>query len=389
MIKIEYRDRSLLVSWKKRIDKVSALIADAVSHKYLGTSFRTVKKNDLVSLYKSLTSFEQRVIDNSVAIKNWRTKLKSKDTVAIPAYILDENSYNFLVFLNENGQKEFQKLINVDSQNLIQLIDDIEKQSGGVLLNDRMSSPDSRSRLFNALEFLFVKNGYGKLSNTQEFYKATSIEVCPYCNHTPIRPKSKGGKDYSTGQLDHFYCKELYPYLALTLSNLVPSCGSCNGVGKGKGQEDMLIKNVVNPYTLPHSHGIDFTIDFTGTASVTKKSELADAIKINFKYVIPLLSNNDSVFSLHDIYNSKLCKEKALLAYKKAIEYAKEPYKKYVDKMLMTGRLVVTVDDQFISNLQISRRERDFSLRPDSCFMMSIFMNTYKTVTGRRMNHLL
>lgn len=388
MIKIEYRDKSLLVTWKKRVAKVSAYISDAVSHKYLGTSFKRVTKKELFSIYTKLTDFEKTVIDDTIGIKNWKSKLRSKDLVSIPSNIIDESSYNFLVYLNKDSQKEFQSLLNVEPSKLIEKIDSIEKQSGGVLQTDRLSKPESRSRLFYVLEDIFVKNGYLKLSNTQEFYNATSIEVCPYCNHVLIGPKSKDKKDYSTGQLDHFYCKELYPYLALTLSNLVPSCGGCNGTGKGKGQDDMLRKDAVNPYTLPHSHGIDFSIDLSGAASVSKWTELADATNIHIRFVIPKLSNNDTVFGLQNLYRTKGIKEKAIIAHKKALEYAKKPYKAYVDRTLGKGGIVVTVDDQFLTNLQISRRESEFSLCPDSCFMMSIFMNSYKTATGRRMNHL-
>lgn len=388
MIKTEYRDKALLVSWDKRVAKVSKILSDAVANRYVGTSFHNVTKKELKDLYTRLSDFEKDVLDKSITIKNWRSKLKSKDKISIPTLLLDEQSYNFLVYLNDNKQKEFHNLLNVTPDKLIDLIATIEKQSGGVLLSDRMSVPKNRSRLFNVLDEIFVKFGYLKLSNTQEFFLATSIEVCPYCNHVPIGPKSKDKKNYSTGQLDHFYCKELYPYLALTLANLVPSCGGCNGMGKGKGQDDMLTKEAVNPHTLPHSHGIDFSIDLTGVGSVSKRSELVNALGINVKYVIPELKNNDGVFAIENLYRSQALKDKALIAHEKALEYANKPYKQYIDRTLIKGGIVVTVNDQFVTNLQISRRECEYSLREDSCFMMSIFMNSYKTATGKRLNHL-
>lgn len=56
------------------------------------------------------------------------------------------------------------------------------------------------------------------------------IKVCPYCNRHFIDTyvPDKDGKIKSNAQLDHFYPKEQYPYLAVSLYNLIPCCGVCN-----------------------------------------------------------------------------------------------------------------------------------------------------------------
>lgn len=51
--------------------------------------------------------------------------------------------------------------------------------------------------------------------------------VCPYCNREYINHRSG---DTAGAQLDHFFSKDEYPIFALTLYNLVPSCGNCNRV---------------------------------------------------------------------------------------------------------------------------------------------------------------
>ena len=55
------------------------------------------------------------------------------------------------------------------------------------------------------------------------------IEVCPYCQRNYISSYDKK----TTADLDHFYPKSLYPFLALSLYNFIPSCQVCNSRFKG------------------------------------------------------------------------------------------------------------------------------------------------------------
>ena len=54
------------------------------------------------------------------------------------------------------------------------------------------------------------------------------IHVCPFCDGNP-----------ESTEIDHFYPKAHYPYLACHPLNLTPICGACNGP-EGKGQVDPL-----------------------------------------------------------------------------------------------------------------------------------------------------
>ena len=57
-----------------------------------------------------------------------------------------------------------------------------------------------------------------------------NIKVCPYCNHNFTLYIDILGKTKMKGlfQFDHFYDKSDYPYLSMSLYNLIPSCSSCN-----------------------------------------------------------------------------------------------------------------------------------------------------------------
>ena len=70
--------------------------------------------------------------------------------------------------------------------------------------------------------------------------------MCPYCHqafaHTLV--PMGGGRFRPT--LDHYYPKKKYPYLALSIYNLVPSCYTCNS--QLKGGKDFYQKKHLHPY---------------------------------------------------------------------------------------------------------------------------------------------
>lgn len=85
------------------------------------------------------------------------------------------------------------------------------------------------------------------IAGQQEAYwllRRLDIRVCPYCNRMytvtlPTKEELKSEEDFKTTRatFDHFYPKSHYPYLALNLFNLVPSCGVCNSNKSDSGQE--------------------------------------------------------------------------------------------------------------------------------------------------------
>lgn len=90
----------------------------------------------------------------------------------------------------------------------------------------------------NNTEFEFLTINYTTFTSREEhLYKPsdlftnTGITVCPYCNRTFIQStKRPNGVTKRTCQLDHFFPKDTYPYLALCFYNLIPSCSACNHI---------------------------------------------------------------------------------------------------------------------------------------------------------------
>lgn len=98
-----------------------------------------------------------------------------------------------------------------------------------------------------------------------------NIKFCPYCNSHPIVTTkiSKGTKGHqkknwvlpngtTRPDIDHFYAKTNYPFFAMNLYNLVPSCSSCNS--RIKGQADFSRELALNPFEASVDDYIKFTI---------------------------------------------------------------------------------------------------------------------------------
>jgi hypothetical protein len=87
------------------------------------------------------------------------------------------------------------------------------------------------------IEKTFDYKGKFQTSVITDFFTDNfNFTTCYYCNKDFILNFNKSKKT-STFQLDHFYDKEKYPYLALSFYNLIPSCSTCNST-KVKGSKD-------------------------------------------------------------------------------------------------------------------------------------------------------
>ncbi len=80
--------------------------------------------------------------------------------------------------------------------------------------------------------------------NRHKLLSLMGIEVCPYCQRNYISSFEENNDKRTTADLDHFYPKSLYPFLALSLYNFIPSCQICNS--RFKGTKDTY--NSVYPY---------------------------------------------------------------------------------------------------------------------------------------------
>lgn len=77
----------------------------------------------------------------------------------------------------------------------------------------------------------FVKGCNSEQWDTGQYIKMmidAGLMYCPYCNSHLLEAYQTSGGKMHKGPLDHFYDKNRYPYLALSVYNLVPVCDQCN-----------------------------------------------------------------------------------------------------------------------------------------------------------------
>ncbi|CAI3793778.1 hypothetical protein GLGCALEP_00856 [Pseudomonas sp. MM221] len=107
------------------------------------------------------------------------------------------------------------------------------------------------SKVFNYTNFCVKKKGW----DAYKFCGGLAVKICPYCQQLelPTLLMEKVNRGFRPA-LDHFFHKDKYPHLALSLVNLIPSCTTCNS--NLKGEIDFFENLHLHPYF--DSENIDF-----------------------------------------------------------------------------------------------------------------------------------
>ncbi|MEM5557682.1 hypothetical protein AAHK07_04085 [Aliarcobacter cryaerophilus] len=126
-----------------------------------------------------------------------------------------------------------------------------------------------------------------------EFVKKLDLKTCPYCNrnYTFIVDEESGKL---RPEIDHFYPKSIYPFLAMSFYNLIPSCPICNHTKSSKIKE-----NLINPYDIKDDD-FKFTykpIDISFSEVESKKYNM-NSFEIEFKNK----NENIDIFKLDELY---------------------------------------------------------------------------------------
>ncbi|MDH0647340.1 hypothetical protein N5D48_17930 [Pseudomonas sp. GD03858] len=85
---------------------------------------------------------------------------------------------------------------------------------------DRARFPDWMKDFADCFDFDTVARRYGEL-----LYALWGLTICPYCAIERIEGYARINV---RPDLDHFYPRTRFPFLGVSLFNLIPSCGTCN-----------------------------------------------------------------------------------------------------------------------------------------------------------------
>lgn len=245
-------------------------------------------------------------------LKNLIIKMKSNESL-VKVFFKDKNEFDnwmdkengesYIKWFKRQDDKKFnifKDFILGKREKLIELKDDI-----GEIYD--INEEDSINKYFKNMytEFRSANDGWCG----SELINSLGVKVCPYCNRTYIDSYriNANGKIKSNAQIDHFYSKDKYPYLALSLYNLIPSCSSCNH-SKGNNQNE-----VVYPYTEQFGNEGKFTTEFESDDEIYKYDlSYLYGKSDNFKILLNIkeesniknsIEASNKVFKLEEIYN--------------------------------------------------------------------------------------
>lgn len=106
------------------------------------------------------------------------------------------------------------------------------------------------------------------------FLKQLGVATCSYCNSDGVftlEYKAQGKPKHKKSELDHFWPRAEFPFLGLSLYNLVPSCTRCNRNIKGANHEPL--GEMIHPYSHDFHEGAKFYAVFKDYKGLTRPND--------------------------------------------------------------------------------------------------------------------
>lgn len=322
-------------------------LGEFIAKGYIGNR-ETQEKEKILKYYDVLTPAQQSLYLQHIDLgfKNIEDlkSVKSKKMKA-PSFMICEEGVSLLKKLFKN----LDRIASANVDEMLAFIDEYQKEFPTVVVKGK-TVIDKKSNIYESVKKIFVDKGYEMDKFKEIIWKASKVKVCPYCNRIyipfiSVESKDRTGKvkhkkptdkeDSIKGQLDHFFPKEKYPYLAISLYNLIPSCTYCNGTSS-KGAKDPLDEKIVSPFFLKSHTGLRFFIERfnEGIVDLDKCPESIE-LGIDVKEC-PDMANNERIFHLKDVYSAHRDIAADIIA--KFREWSPKPYIDSVEALLYSQK---------------------------------------------------
>lgn len=225
---------------------------------------------------KTIENFKTQVLSNFFH-KNGKQKPFKKDEKN-NKWQTNLDDFNNLIkrkFKNYSYEINLEKLITLSYDELCDLKDYIDKNK-------------SITELKTVKEKDYFYTLYKRLKKA-EYVKELDVSVCPYCNRNYILNFKKTNSLETTAQLDHFFDKKTYPYFAVSIYNLVPSCQTCNQRKSTKPND------IYHPFVSSFNDDVKFQLKIDDSKFYYNKSSLHIESKV--------IRNKDKIESHINIFN--------------------------------------------------------------------------------------
>jgi len=231
-------------------------------------------------------NFNQKLFDEH--IKYISIKLKENLRKASKRYYRTKKTLKCLQYLSKDGIIE--ALLKANPTQLKDFIHYFKTYFPSSIKEGKELNKVLRNEIFEKeYNNWSARKGYG----AYKFVTELDLKTCPYCNRNyTFIVNSEDGK--LRPELDHFFPKSLYPFLAMSFYNLIPSCTICNHT-KSNIQKD----NLINPYDIKYDD-ISFTYIPNNIDFAAVQNEKYDFN--SFEIQIEGNKENIELFKLEELY---------------------------------------------------------------------------------------
>ena len=160
-------------------------------------------------------SVQKSYIEALEKLKDDKVEVKKKDAETESEHIKRKEKCSsegnaIIAFLSEKEKLDDDKIKNI----LVGKVPDLEKAMVAIGPIESIEIQKEFERVYT--NFSNRKFGY-------QWAEKLGVTVCPYCNRSyifTVKKDARNGK--ARPQYDHFFPKSIYPYLAVSMYNLIP-----------------------------------------------------------------------------------------------------------------------------------------------------------------------
>lgn len=180
----------------------------------------------------------------------------------------------------------------------------------------------------------------------------SGLVYCPYCNMNTIESHHAVNRQngYHKSPLDHYYSKQEYPYLSLSIYNLIPTCDRCNNL---KGRKQVFLKTHTHPFMddfhclaqfdVFSKDGFGLLYDNAWDQPFTIKLEKTNSRRNSVRAL-----NFADCLEIETRYNTKSGKNVAIAVLNKAVKYREKGLELYQEIAALKGvDLELVLSDEF------------------------------------------
>ncbi|MDR0894231.1 MAG: hypothetical protein LBN06_02865 [Prevotellaceae bacterium] len=205
-----------------------------------------------------------------------------------------ENQYVDLLLDKIKGKRDSENIVELSNDKLEKLLRSKPNELWA-MKDDLMALADKQTfeRIFDYKKWI----SHDK-ENSYKIAGWIGQNTCVYCNRQYIfMIKGKlGGYKVTRPEFDHYLPKSKYPFFALSLYNLIPSCHICNSSCKGTKE----LPEIMNPYLTEGDRDyfkFTYSIDGNGEPDTVRAHEI-------YKEQADDVEQMLNIFKIEDIYSA-------------------------------------------------------------------------------------